>query len=168
MVTDPSLYKLAGASGILQGRDEDVLRFFRRVLIPLGWKQRRGGLSEVKCPNFGEGIHEAFKPLWVQRPEASDYPYQHVVVLESSLNPEGTNGVRVRVSWMICPECHEILVRVARGFYVPKDQSDDPGADPGAEFNTEEWFAVPKKTAIRPVDDLVPEPFKTDYLEAAG
>jgi hypothetical protein len=128
--------------------------------VRLGRKQPVGEESEVKCPFCSQGIHEKFELLFAEGlPKAG----QHLVALSSPLDAGGAVGVRVRVSWMICPECFQILVLVQRSFYTPKWESVDK-----AEWQTEEWFAVPQKPAPRIIDSLVPEPYKQDYIEASA
>lgn len=79
------------------------------------------------------------------------------------MDAEGLEGVRIRISWMACPECFQILVRIRRSFWQPRwDHVDN------AEHATEEWLAVPRKPASRPIDALVPEPYRQDYIEASA
>src|SRR5258708_30964921 len=66
-----------------------------------------------------------------------------------------------RLFWMKCPNelCNELLVVVRSGYHKA-----------GVSLRLDEaseWYAVPKRRSPRPIADEVPEPFRTDYIEAA-
>jgi hypothetical protein len=70
-------------------------------------------------------------------------------------------GSLVSIDHMACanPACRELIIRVHENTNVP------PGYQ--LETSTRTWIARPK-SASRPIDPLVPDPFRTDYLEAAA
>jgi hypothetical protein len=69
----------------------------------------------------------------------------------------------VSLDFMYCanPVCRELVIRLHENSNLPPHAVDDPA------MLTRTWIAYPR-TASRPVDQLVPEPFRTDYLEAAA
>jgi len=71
--------------------------------------------------------------------------------------PDSACAVYVILDWARCPNetCHQILVKVLR--YISRF---------GTNYDVGEWFAVPKRKPPQPVDDLVLDPFATDFEEA--
>jgi hypothetical protein len=63
--------------------------------------------------------------------------------------------------WMQCPndKCGELLIVVRHGYHNGRVSLNLALA--------EIWYALPKKRCPRPIAEEVPEPFKTDYIEAA-
>jgi hypothetical protein len=76
---------------------------------------------------------------------------------------EGAIGSSVSLDFMWCanPKCKQVVVRVHENINLP------PHAVPNPEMLTRTWIARPR-SASRPIDPLVQEPFRSDYLEAAA
>jgi hypothetical protein len=68
-------------------------------------------------------------------------------------------AVTVELFWMQCPACYEVIVTVRRGYHGAVEQLN--------LATCELWFAVPKHRSPRQIADEVPEPYRTDYIEAA-
>lgn len=80
--------------------------------------------------------------------------------------PEGVVGAigsHVSLDFMYCanPKCKQLVVRVHENLNLPPHAVADP------EMLTRTWIARPR-SASRPIDPLVPAPFRADYLEAAA
>jgi hypothetical protein len=77
--------------------------------------------------------------------------------------PGGIVGSHVGVDFMYCenPECKQLVVRVHEVSDLP------PHAVASPETLTRTWLARPR-SGSRPLDPLVPEPLRKDYLEAAA
>src|ERR1700683_345906 len=71
--------------------------------------------------------------------------------------------VNVIVQWLICQndECKQIVVRVIRNQTKPSIMAGKPGA-----VVSEIWFAVPKVKSVPPLDKLIVDPLRKDYIEA--
>jgi hypothetical protein len=71
--------------------------------------------------------------------------------------------VNVVVQWLICQndECKQIVVRVIRNQTKPSIMAGKPGA-----VVSEIWFAVPKVKSVPPLDKLIVDPLRKDYIEA--
>lgn len=72
---------------------------------------------------------------------------------------------QVSLDWMRCSNelCEQLIIRVhdARPTF--------PGGGPALVMRTDSWIAFPRfGEATRPIDPLVPEPYRTDYAEAAA
>jgi hypothetical protein len=69
----------------------------------------------------------------------------------------------VSVDFMFCanPKCKQLIVRLHETLDVPPHAVSNP------ETLTWTWLARPRR-AVRPINALVPEPFRSDYLEAAA
>jgi hypothetical protein len=118
-----------------------------------------GGIA-VQCPVCGEHSPPAWRDYvanTVTGAAAVDLP---------AAKAEETYH-QVSVDWMRCSNeaCQELIVRV-------HEQRVEPGtfAPGGVPFTTtESWIARPRfGETRRPLDPLVGEPFRTDYLEAAA
>jgi hypothetical protein len=70
---------------------------------------------------------------------------------------------KVSLDYMYCanPECKELVVRLHETLKLPTHAVADP------EMLTRSWFIYPRN-ARRPIDPLVPDPFKQDYAEATA
>ena len=70
-------------------------------------------------------------------------------------------SVTAQLFWMKCPndECHELLVMVHHGYHDTRTAL--------SRMEKDAWYAVPKRRSRRPIANEVPEPFRTDYIEAA-
>lgn len=64
------------------------------------------------------------------------------------------------VDWMACfnSECGQIIVRIKKS--VSEQRS-------GFEMLHEEWLAIPRRRAARPIDPLIPEEFSKPYIKAS-
>jgi hypothetical protein len=73
----------------------------------------------------------------------------------------GKDFTSLSIDWMRCanPECEQTVVRMREVQY--RVVNGQPTSSPT------EWIARPRG-GIRPIDPLVPEPLRTDYLEAAA
>lgn len=110
------------------------------------------GETDVKCPVCGE--HSS--PAW----QAFETRVEHGYVV--GLPGAGNILEKVCLDWMRCSneECQQLIVRVKEermtGQLSPLLRSDS-------------WIARPRfGEAERPIHALVPEPFRTDYAEAAA
>jgi hypothetical protein len=114
----------------------------------------------MKYPTCGENTPDDWKRLIVQqhfRGPADYYleaPQEHARV--------------VQLDWMRCAaeECRELVVRVHESYPSGTTHHADGRVTPTLQ-HTATWYARPR-TAQRLVDPLVPDPFRTDYLEAAA
>jgi hypothetical protein len=73
----------------------------------------------------------------------------------------GKDFASLSIDWMRCanPQCEQTVVRMREVQY--RVVNGQPTNSPT------EWIARPRG-GIRPVDELVPDPLRTDYLEAAA
>jgi hypothetical protein len=70
-----------------------------------------------------------------------------------------TFSIEIHLQWARChnEECQQILVKVRATEFIDNGPED-----------SEEWFAVPRKTTMPPLDDLIPDdPFAKDFKEAS-
>jgi hypothetical protein len=71
------------------------------------------------------------------------------------------DAVTAQLFWTVCrnDECREIVVMVRHGHHT---------ANRGPSVaQLDMWFAIPKRQRPRPLDPLVLDPYRRDYLEAA-
>lgn len=125
-------------------------------------------IQEMKCPFCNHDVPS----LWQKFFAINDW---HGVALEhphseiSSLLPEmpTTAGDTIELIetvaalWMVCPNdaCRQILVLV-------KAASQLAGIPP-AKADFKAWYGLPPKPLARPLDPLVGDPYRRDYLEAS-
>ena len=111
----------------------------------------------MRCPYCDYLIVEAWEPLYSHGEDGN---------VETSVRKPIDNGWDIRfveVEWAAClsKDCGEIIVRIRRGhcdFETGVKQNDQ---------SLEQWIAIPRKPHRRAINPLVPEPFKTDYIEAS-
>jgi len=118
--------------------------------------------GEMKCPTCSENTPDAWQHWWVQTGSGHTH-----ALTEPGLTVQGKNGegiqlpdTVVQIDWMRCANasCGQLVVRAHaskrfRGQPLPEDL-------------TQTWFVYPRRSA-RPIDPLVPQELKAEYLEAA-
>jgi hypothetical protein len=79
--------------------------------------------------------------------------------LTSTIDGGPLRRTYVTADWMRCSneECEEVIVRVHQDISIP-----------GVERERATWIARPRFATSRRVDPRVPEPFRTDFMEAAA
>jgi len=113
----------------------------------------------MQCP-----VCTQFTPdSWTSLMRIMRIGYQESLPVEPPEGMVGAVGSSVSLDFMWCanPECKQLVVRVHESLNLPPHAVADP------EMLTRTWIARPR-SATRPIDPLVPEPFRTDYLEAAS
>jgi hypothetical protein len=108
----------------------------------------------MRCPYCTQNTPDSWKP-WVAIGEGGGYTTG--VGVERPSQGVGVPSM-VSLDYMHCAndECKELIVRVHEEYNLP-----------GYDANKTTWFARPQ-SARRPIEPEVPEPFRTDYLEAAA
>lgn len=115
----------------------------------------------MQCPVCQQFTPDAWESLI--RPRAMGNPF-HQSASTLVVEPPGPAvSSHVSIDFMYCanPECKQLVVRVHENFHLPLHAVPDP------EMLTRTWIARPR-AAARPIDPLIPDPFRTDYLEAAA
>jgi hypothetical protein len=111
----------------------------------------------MKCPVCSENTPDTFWQPFTATPEGGG--------LTDGLRVEPPEGVgsTVGLQFIYCanPKCKQLVIRASETSHLPPHAVDDP------EALTRTWFVRPR-LARREIDQLVPEPFRTDYLEAAA
>jgi hypothetical protein len=126
--------------------------------VSLGRRASPGG-RDIRCPTCTRESNPAWHFFETQTPGEVGYV--------SGL-PRGTKAAQqVALDWMHCAneQCRQLIVRVhdAR----PIGWTDEAASTPIMESET--WIAFPRFGEVtRPIDPLVRDPFRTDYLEAAA
>jgi Domain of unknown function (DUF4145) len=117
----------------------------------------------MRCPSCGESTpDDLWKTLVKEQPKVTDVGEVSLREVPSILH--APDGAWVQVQWIKCAnsKCGEIVVRVSeirRRFF-----KGSPVA-----VHQDSWLARPRFGEVeRPIDPLVPEPFKGDYAEAAA
>lgn len=112
------------------------------------------------CPFCNNQIAPVWQGLYTATDEMGRPRQTPAHILKSELPAEGriARSVSVVLYWARCPNelCHELLVQVTRT--STRGYTDD----------AKQWLAVPKRKAARPLDDIVADPFRTDFLEACA
>jgi hypothetical protein len=103
------------------------------------------GFTDAK----GQPLTEASKRMTAILPKRVEISEQSTEMAESAI-----------IYWTQCRnvDCGRLVVFVEYGEHYEIDRH--PTLRQG-------WFAIPKRGAPRPIDERVPEPFRTDYLEAS-
>jgi hypothetical protein len=111
----------------------------------------------MRCPVCTQNTPDSWQP-WLVSSEGGGYTHGLRVT------PGIEFGVPSEVSLdsMYCAndECRQLVIRVHETLQIPPGIAD-------AEVRTTTWLARPRTTR-RSLDSGVPEPFRTDYLEAAS
>jgi hypothetical protein len=128
----------------------------RRALSSLG----TAGLRR-KCPCCSHELAELWQPLAVitdEKGKPLSQPNSIVDLRRGAI----AERVFVKLQWMQCHNrsCGRVLVRAEELLYNPMERRRD-------DNTPEQWFAVPKKSVPRPIDVLVKNPFRRDYIEAS-
>ena len=115
------------------------------------------------CPFCSSQISPIWNPLFTIHNEQGQVIQGPLTTIHADLPfIQGTlnrQSVSVTLQWARCANesCHQILVRVTRittNLLTKKTESED-------------WFAVPRRTLPQPLDDLVKDPFAKDFREAS-
>lgn len=123
----------------------------------------------MKCPKCGENTPDDWQKL-VTRP--GSHPIGPTYEVESpgpdesmGREPHRTPDAWVVVDWMVCAnwKCGELVMRMHET--KPTGPPDSPLGELPTE--THSWNIRPR-FGTRPIDRLVSEPFRADYLEAAA
>jgi uncharacterized protein DUF4145 len=118
----------------------------------------------VKCPFCGENTPE----LWQHFVAVTNWKGEvlQAPVFSVTMEPadERFYNAEIWINWMVCPNesCKEIIVRIRRELSPYRDKLFRPGF----KFD-EKWIAVPRKPFPRPIDPLVGDPYRRDYMEAS-
>jgi hypothetical protein len=110
----------------------------------------------MKCPVCSQNTPDAWQSLFSQ---GGDRGITHGLRVEP---PSPHIRTEVTLDYMYCAndECKQLVIRIHERLDLPPQ----PGR--GAKTRTT-WFARPRVVARR-LDPLVPEKYRTDYLEAAA
>lgn len=110
----------------------------------------------MKCPVCEQNTPDSWRPWLVT---AAGGGTRNDLRVEPPIGAKST----VSLDYMYCAndECRQLVIRVHENVHLPLRAVEDP------EMLTRTWFARPR-TTTRSVDPLVPEPYRTDYLEAAA
>jgi hypothetical protein len=125
-----------------------------------------------RCIGFVEAIGVRFTPIQVASSIKCPYCFRDIPSFWESLHRQERNGdyregIEVRgddsreefqIEWMTCinDECKQVIVRIRHSYSVH-----------GLNPTIEDWFAVPRKRASRPIDPLVPDKFSKPYIRAS-
>lgn len=119
----------------------------------------------MRCPFCSEHTVENWQPFMA----VTDWRGGAIAKAESAIAmapaDERFYNNQVRVQWMVCPndKCKQIII------HIRQTLSPTRGVVFGVPPRLDEhWFALPRKPFPRPIDPLVGEPFRTDYIEAAS
>ncbi len=118
--------------------------------------------TEMKCPFCSSHTADAWQKFAVTT-KADGKPLNEP--LDSIHMSIGMNRqLFVKLLWLQCQnsQCRQIIVLVRRNEY---DRTKVPAGD--VEIMSPMWFAVPQKRSPRSIAAEVPEPYRTDYIEAA-
>lgn len=87
----------------------------------------------------------------------------------SYLQAPEDDASRVWLDWMQCAneECGELVIRIHEGAAGTSVTLHADGRHTPDVHETRSWMARPR-ALVRPVDPLVPDPYRTDYQEAAA
>jgi hypothetical protein len=133
----------------------------RAAMIALYVPPSFGG--QMKCPTCGEHTRDDWQKLIVKT------GFQRVAhetsILIDRNEESGLQAQWLELDWMRCenPECKQVVVRTHKHFVLYSDPND---AEPLMQ-NVETFYAFPR-SGSRPVSQEIPDPFRSDYLEAAG
>lgn len=107
----------------------------------------------MRCPTCAQNTPDSWQWLFVNHAGPHGPEVELAAPRESS----------VAVDWMHCAnnDCKELVVR------VHQSRLSFIGSAP-VEVDTQTWTARPRDGASRSVDPLVPEPYRSDFIEAAG
>jgi len=115
--------------------------------------------KSIKCPYCFHTVPVHWDSLYTRK--FDDSPIE-VGIHHVSGTAAKLTGILIEVDWMYCynADCDQVIVRIRKGRFdistnVPYPESVD------------EWLAVPRKRVPRPIDDLVPEPFRKRYIQAS-
>lgn len=124
----------------------------------------RSGDENVKCPFCRENTPENWQPFMVISDWKGNALQKTASAIEMAPGDERFYNNQVRVQWMVCPndKCKQIIVHIRRTLSPTRGIIFD-----GSFRHDEHWFALPRKPYPRPIDSLVRDPYRRDYLEAA-
>ena len=111
--------------------------------------------GEMKCPSCTENTPNSWQPWFVESAGGRTHGLR--------VEPPRWVASIVSLDYMYCAndDCKELVIRVHENSLAPQHAVESP------EMLTRTWNARPR-ASTRPIDRAVPEPFRTDYLEAAG
>ena len=121
----------------------------------------------MKCPCCGWQVQPSWQKLWAIT-DNDDKPLPKPIAevklgyvdLRFKTGESYSQQIMFAAWWMQCPNvaCQEVLLMVGR-------RHDTISSIDQQNFKI--WYAIPKKLPPRPVAPEVPEPYKSDYIEAA-
>lgn len=121
--------------------------------------------KSIKCPYCFCDIPTYWEPLYtLDRNSNPTEGFTHCRGAQSFADEpfaeEPFAGEKYNFDWTVCfrDECRQVIVRVRKRLTDLRS---------GDEYQSEEWFAVPRKRAPRPIDPLVPEEFSKPYIRAS-
>lgn len=126
------------------------------------------GADTVKCPCCGWQIPPSWQKLCAitnSEGKPLEQPSERIrvnyVPLRFKSGEQYDRVLDVVASWMQCPNesCQEILLIVGRRQETPYSIESTPLTS---------WYALPQRPSPRPIDPLVKDPFRRDYLEASA
>jgi len=111
--------------------------------------------NSFRCPYCSHDMPARWTPLY-SLDDAGDTRAGITHLADDSLFV----GEKVEIDWMACfnNECNQIIVRIRKGLVDVRV---------GMTYSSEEWLAVPRKRASRPIDPLVPDEFSKPYVRAS-
>lgn len=114
------------------------------------------GGEDVRCPTCTRESNPDWRGF---ETISADTPHMPQRVF--ALAPGGETSAKVSLFWMRCAneDCKQLIIRI----------QETHAAGGGDEIaNIVAWLAFPRFGQTRPINSLVPEPFRTDYLEASA
>lgn len=119
----------------------------------------------MQCPICRQFTPDAWRSLVYREVRDRDSHGITPVTYPDSLTVEPPQAVKSFVSFdfMYCANeaCRQLVVRAHENYNLP------PHAVANPEMLTRTWLVRPR-AALRPIEPEIPEPFRTDYLEAAA
>jgi hypothetical protein len=109
--------------------------------------------NSIKCPYCSRDIPCHWEPLYTL---TRNNDTQEGIELRDE---DGRPYEKYDIHWMQCfsDDCAQVIVRVRK---TALNRNLDP-------LSFEEWLAVPRKRALRPIDPFVPEEFSKPYVRAS-
>ena len=125
--------------------------------------------DKMKCPTCSTEIAEVFQQLFTTM-DADRNQLKAPQPFAYSLLWRRDNeyaDIKVYPSWMRCPKCGEVLVRVSR-IRTERKRSHTPmfGDQYMPVEATETWIAVPRREKLTELDSRIPADMARDFAEA--
>ncbi len=142
--------------------DNPALDFLKRACALFATEPTESG-GDMKCPYCSAHSADVWQKFFIvtdSKGTALAGPNETINEDVPAL-PGKSPAEWIKPEWMKChnPACGHIIIRIT---YLAYDMSSRE-----QRTNYDAWFALPRKSAPRPVDPLVPANFAKDYAEAS-